>query len=109
MALKLSKILETGITADYWRIVRYKADFETNHYQAFLGLYASKEARQSGAKPLEVKEFVFQQGEFNTIEASSDTRAALYEAMKQPRIETPPLPAEQVPVNVNPFVDAVDA
>jgi hypothetical protein len=109
MALKLSQTLETGFVADYWRITRYKADFETNHYQAFLGLYASKEARKAGAKPIKLVEFIFQQGDFETITNAADTRAALYEAMKQPRIETPPLPAEQVPVNVNPFVAALDA
>jgi len=52
MALKKPKALNTGVTAEYWRIVQLNTNFDRLDCVIDLSVYLNQAARDAGASPL---------------------------------------------------------
>lgn len=83
MALELPKELSSGITGNYWRIIRVhtECDVETPYCAIILGLWVNRQTRLDG-KSLLSSETV----RMNLVDIDStfsyDFRACLYNALK---------------------------
>lgn len=59
MALKKTKILSTGVSGEYWKIMSVDVQYP-NTANVRLGLYLNKDARDSGKQPLLFEAFTLQ-------------------------------------------------
>lgn len=53
MALKKSKSLAVGVSAEYWRIVQLNSNFTRSDAHIDLACYVNQAAREAGAQPLD--------------------------------------------------------
>lgn len=61
-----------GITANYYRIMSYFENYDRMVAEGIYGLYASKEARDSGGAPIQEFRFEIPLTEINTVDARED-------------------------------------
>lgn len=59
MAFQLENELPTGATGNYWRVNWLSLDRGQNSATVIIGLYLSKDARDSGKQPLMEKTYKF--------------------------------------------------
>ncbi len=122
MALKLldQKLQDqSGISADYWRIIALTEMFAPKsgpHFECKIGLYINKAASDADKQPLQIQVFAWYGEDYTAIREAEDKRAKAYEFMKRPQMRLPqpqggvtyPPGYLETPVNFNPFVEAED-
>lgn len=84
MAFRKPIELETGVKADYWRVVEIQHNFKNRTTRIVLQLYLNEEARRSGKEPLPIYEQVFfhpEDHEFG-VDMADDLLKAIYEHLK---------------------------
>ena len=88
MALRLTKTLDTGLTAidAYWSVARIAIDFDAKSVDALVQAHASKTLRTDGAAPLLSMGFTLTGAGYTkflaAVRAGTDPRAVLYAYLK---------------------------
>lgn len=59
MAIKLTKVLDNGFEANYWRVLQVTADADTKTLNGMVALYKNKVARTEGKSPVNSMLFHF--------------------------------------------------
>lgn len=52
MAIKLTKVLDNGFEANYWRVINVQADADSKMLSGMVALYKNKVARTEGKSPV---------------------------------------------------------
>jgi len=87
MALILEKILSTGVSGDYWKIIKLDMDIYHGVYRIQLALFKDEKARRDGLNSLEIKTFYIRDDNFLGIQNSETINNPIiycYNKIKEP-------------------------
>ena len=65
MAIKKTIYLDTGVFADYWKIIRMHIDLASGQIGLDLACFLNEEARRSGKNQIEFQHFAFLKDQFD--------------------------------------------
>jgi 5-methylcytosine-specific restriction endonuclease McrBC regulatory subunit McrC len=77
MGLRKMTVTEHALQADYYKVLSYQESFEDDAAHGVYGLYASKIAKDSGAKPIAVFNYSISLDLINSVDARQDVYAWL--------------------------------
>lgn len=81
MAIKLTRILNNGYTAEYWRILTIQASADDLNVSGMLGLYKNAKARRDGSTPISTELF-----NFTANAISGNLLSLVYDFLKQKQL-----------------------
>lgn len=82
MALQLSEVQASGVSADYWKISLIQIMRDLSRIQVNVDLYVSKVVRDNGSSPLNTSVIMISDGDFAGIMTSDNIVAAIYAHLK---------------------------